>query len=69
MRSSHSKLTPYRIDEIRALEKEAGKTLLSYTDYDVLADDLSDEQLARLRELEEKTGTALIAVRKSSVRL
>ncbi len=65
MLSSLSKLTPEQIAEIRSLEQKLGKTLLSFTGYDVV-DDLSAEDLTLLRALEEKLGTMLIAVREIS---
>lgn len=65
MLSSFSKLSEEQLQEIKDLEKSIGKTLLSYSSYDVLAEDLTEEELRRVRELEEKLGTVLVAVRKS----
>jgi len=62
MLSSLSKLTPEQIGEIRKLEEEIGKTILSFSSYDVIAAGLSTEELARVRELEKRIGTALIAL-------
>ena len=66
MLSSLSKLTPEQLEEVRSLEKEIGKTLLSYSTYDVIAESLTDEQIRKVRELEEKIGTVLVAVRDAS---
>lgn len=66
MLSSLSKLTPQQIEEIRALEQKLGKTLLSFSSYDVVAEDLSPEDIAVLKTLEEKLGTMLVAVREIS---
>ena len=63
MLSSLSKLTPQQIEEIRSLEQKLGKTLLSFSTYDVVSDDLSPEELAMLKAIEEKLGTMLVAVR------
>jgi hypothetical protein len=63
MLSSLSKLTAVQIEEIRALEKELGKTLLSFSSYDVLSDDLTGEELRKVKALEERLGTMLIAVK------
>ncbi|NTV02295.1 MAG: hypothetical protein HGB04_05850 [Chlorobiaceae bacterium] len=63
MLSSLSKLTPDQVEEIRSLEQKLGKTLLSFSGYDVAPDDLSPEELAMLKALEEKLGTMLVAVR------
>jgi len=66
MLSSLSKLTPEQIEEIRGLERQIGKTLLSYSSYDVIAENLTEAELGKVRELEEKIGTVLVAVSKAS---
>ncbi len=63
MLSSLSKLSPAELEEVRRLELELGKTLLSYSSYDVVADDLTDEDLVRVRQLEKRLGTSLVVVR------
>jgi hypothetical protein len=63
MLSSLSKLTPEQLEEIRSLERKLGKTLLSFSTYDVVSDDLNAEEIATLQALEEKLGTMLVAVR------
>jgi hypothetical protein len=63
MLSSLSKLTPQQLEEIRSLERKLGKTLLSFSSYDVVSEDLSKEELALLNDLEEKLGTMIVAVR------
>ncbi|NTV21242.1 MAG: hypothetical protein HGA57_07650 [Chlorobium limicola] len=62
MLSSLSKLTAEDLAEIRKLEQDLGKTLLSFSGYDVIAGNLSDDELLRVRKLEKKIGTALVAV-------
>ncbi len=62
MLSSLSKLTAEDLADIRKLEQDLGKTLLSFSGYDVIAGNLSDDELVRVRELEKKIGTALVAV-------
>jgi len=42
-----------------------GKTLLSYSSYDVVTDNLSEEELEKVQELERRLETALVAVRQS----
>ncbi len=63
MLSSLSKLSDEQLQEIRALEKSIGKTLLSYSSYDVVADNLTEEELEKVHELEGTLGTVLVAVR------
>ncbi|NTU92411.1 MAG: hypothetical protein HGB29_00675 [Chlorobiaceae bacterium] len=66
MLSSLSKLTPQQLGELRSLEQKLGKTLLSFSSYDVVSDNLSSEELALLNALEEKLGTMIVAVREIS---
>ncbi len=66
MLSSLSKLTPEQLEEVRSLEERMGKTLLSYSSYDVIAENLTDEEVGQVRELEERIGTVLVAVRDAS---
>jgi hypothetical protein len=63
MLSSLSKLSPEQLEEIRSLERKLGKTLLSFTSYDVVSEDLNPEDIAALQALEDKLGTMLVAVR------
>ena len=63
MLSSLSRLTDEQIAEIRSLEQKLGKTLLSFSSYDVVTEELSTDELALLQGLEEKLGTMLVAVR------
>jgi len=63
MLSSLSKLTSEQLEEIRSLEQKLGKTLLSFSTYDVVSDDLNPQDIAALQALEEKLGTMLVAVR------
>ncbi len=63
MLSSLSQLTPQQTAEVRALEQRLGKTLLAFSSYEVVPDDLSPGELALLKSTEEKLGTMLIAVR------
>lgn len=63
MLSSLSKLSAEQLEEIRSLEQKLGKTLLSFSEYDIIADGLSENDLGMLKNLEEKLGTMLVAVR------
>jgi hypothetical protein len=67
MLSSLSKLTDAQIAEVSKLEAELGKTLLSFSRYDVIAGNLSEQELSLVRELEKKIGTVLIALDPISV--
>lgn len=67
MLSSLSKLSTEQLKEIKDLEKSIGKTLLSYSSYDVVAEDLTEQELLQVRKLEKKLGTVLVAVRQSGL--
>jgi hypothetical protein len=51
-----------KVNEIQALEKEIGKTLLAFACHDVKATDLSADQLSKVQALEKKMGLSLVAV-------
>ncbi len=59
---SVAKLESGRVEEIRALEKEIGKTLVAFSGHDIKTCELSEDHLSKLKGLEEKTGLALVAV-------
>ncbi|NTV97947.1 MAG: hypothetical protein HGA70_02120 [Chlorobiaceae bacterium] len=63
MLSSLSKLTLVQLEAVKSLEMELGKTLLPYSSYDVVADDLTEAELEKVHELEKRLGTALVAVK------
>ncbi len=60
---SYADLDTGKLDEIQALEKELGKVLIAFSCRDVNADTLSESEMAQLKEVEEKLGVALLAVR------
>lgn len=51
-----------RLEEIQALEKQLGTTLLAYGCHELQPAKPSDEQLAEIKKLEEKLGVVLVAV-------
>lgn len=62
MLCSYSKLDPKNLEEIKALEKEIGATLLSFTCQDIAPARIDDATLDRIRKLEARLGVALVAV-------
>jgi hypothetical protein len=60
--SLSTKLGQEDLDAIRGLEAELGKTLLAFSCHPLKPADLSQTQLARLQELENKMGVSLVAV-------
>jgi hypothetical protein len=60
---SYAALDTGKLDEIQALEKKLGKVLIAFSCRDVNADTLSESEMAQLKEVEEKLGVALLAVR------
>ncbi len=62
MLCSYSKLDPKTLEEIKALEKEIGATLLSFTCLDIAPARIDEATLDRIRKLEARLGVALVAV-------
>jgi len=58
-----SPLDPDGVAELQALERETGRTLLAFSALPVVSDELGDDELARIRELEQRLGVMLVAVR------
>ncbi len=58
-----SRLDEAKIDAVRAVESKIGKTLLAFSCSDISPADLSAEELNQIREMENKLGLVLIAVK------
>ncbi|KZK74887.1 MAG: hypothetical protein A3K90_10105 [Pelodictyon luteolum] len=58
-----SALTQSQIEEVRSLERELGKTILSFSGCDVSPEVLTPGELEKIRELEDRIGTMLVAVK------
>lgn len=54
------------LSEIASLEKDLGTTVLAFACHPLDAADLSDEQLERVKALEDKLGVALVAVKQAA---
>jgi hypothetical protein len=57
-----SKLGEQELEEIEALERELEKRLLAFSCHAIDPAALSDEELARIRQLEARLGVSLVAV-------
>ena len=62
MLCSYSTTESINLEAIQGLEKELGKILLAFSCRDIKPAELSDEDLAKINELEEKLGVVLVAV-------
>jgi hypothetical protein len=62
MLCSLSNLGEKELQEIRRLEQELGKTLLSFSCHPVEPATLEDRELSRIKRLEQRLGVALVAV-------
>ncbi|QTA93905.1 hypothetical protein [Desulfonema magnum] len=62
MLCSFATLENDKVDEIKALEKEIGKTMVAFSCHDVKATQLSEDELAKIKKLEDKMGLSLVAV-------
>jgi hypothetical protein len=62
MLCSYSKLEPRNLEEIKALEKEIGATLLSFSCQDIATAKIDEKALGKIKQLETRLGVALVAV-------
>jgi len=58
-----TKLGERELDEVAALERELGVTLLAFSCHDVEPAEADDRQLGRIREVEGRLGISLVAVK------
>ena len=63
MLCSLSDLDSSKLMEIQSLEKELGKTLLSFSCHDINPDEIQENDLERIKMLEQKLGVSLVAVK------
>ena len=62
MLCSLSNLNDNGIESIKSLETDLGSPVLAYSCHDYAPAQLSDDQLSKLRSLEEELSVALVAV-------
>ena len=63
MLCSLSRLDEAKVSEIQALEKDLGKTLLSFSCHDIQAAEIREEDLEKIKALENKLSVSLVAVK------
>jgi hypothetical protein len=63
MLCSLSGLDESMVTEIQALEKDLGKTLLSFSCHDIQAAEVREEDLEKIKALENKLSVSLVAVK------
>ncbi len=63
MMCSLSQLDGASLDEVKAVEKRMGKTLLAYSCYETRPVELSAGELDEIQKLEKKLGIFLVAVK------
>lgn len=59
---SLAKLNTPELEAIKSLEGKTGKTLLAFKSYDARIAELKPEELAQIRQVEERLGLSLVAV-------
>ncbi|MFO7963303.1 MAG: hypothetical protein R6U50_05220 [Desulfobacterales bacterium] len=62
MLCSLSNLKETDVKNITELEKALGKTLLAYSCHDIQLAELNEEELNRIKNLEQKMGISLVAL-------
>ena len=63
MLCSYSKLDSSHLEEIKALEKEIGATLLSFTCQNIATAKIDEKALGKIKQLETRLGVALVAIK------
>lgn len=58
-----TRLDDAKVQQIKAVEQEVGKTLLAYSCYNVAPADLNKDELLQISEAEKKLGMVLVAVK------
>ena len=62
MCSLATKVTDDTIKAINALEEDLGKTLLAFQCHDLKPSELSEQELEKIRKIENELGVSLVAV-------
>ena len=57
-----SNLKDNDVNDIAALEKDLGKTLLAFSCHDAKIADIGEDELNRIKALEQKMGISLVAL-------
>jgi len=63
MLCSLASLDKEKVEAIQALEKKMGKTVLAFSCRDLKADTLKDDEIAQIKEAENRLGLSLVAVK------
>jgi hypothetical protein len=63
MLCSLASLDKEKVNAIQSLEKKIGKTLLAFSCREMKIEALKDEEIAQIREAEQRLGLSLVAVK------
>ncbi len=63
MLCSLASLDKEKVEEIQALEKKIGKTVLAFSCREMKIDALKDDEIAQIKEAEKRLGLSLVAVK------
>ncbi len=61
---STANLDEYKLKAIKSLEERLRKPVLAFSSLDVDPDNLNEDELIRIKELEDELGVALVAIHK-----
>jgi len=61
---SIANLDEYKLKAIKSLEERLRKPVLAFSPLDVDPDNLNEDELIRIKELEDELGVALVAIHK-----
>ncbi len=63
MLCTFAQLDREKLEAVQSLEKKLGKTVIAFSCRDIGITPLKDDEIAKLRDLEQKLGLALVAVK------
>jgi len=63
MLCTFAQLDREKLEAIQSLEKKLGKTVIAFSCQDIGITPLKEDEIARMRDLEQKLGLALVAVK------
>ncbi|MCL5422367.1 MAG: hypothetical protein M1461_07845 [Nitrospirae bacterium] len=63
MLCTFAQLDREKLEAIQSLEKKLGKTVIAFSCQDIGITPLKEDEIAQMRDLEQKLGLALVAVK------
>jgi hypothetical protein len=65
MLCTFANLDKEKLEAVQSLEKKIGKTLIAFACKEMSATSLEDNELAQIKEVEDKLGLSIVAIKKT----